>query len=140
MGQQSLFDSGTATVEPPKRPDIDWYNETAKRCHGKPTGWRWYSLDSHDKPPDFFLCGGAVPLGFKKSGRPKWPPVKDCDLIWMKFSDVDETRRLWEIETGKCCKCLGTGQMNIGWSAAHGSEYGDCNKCNATGKASEATV
>lgn len=42
---------------------------------------------------------------------------------------------LWEVRTGKCRECEGEGREWVGWSAAAGSRYRPCVKCQATGKA-----
>jgi len=77
---------------------IDWINETAKRCHGKPDGWMWFRVNSYKKPDDFFECFGGIPIGVWKSGprkgRTKWAPGPG-ELIWMRFSEVEETERIF---------------------------------------------
>ena len=40
----------------------------------------------------------------------------------------------WEERTGKCSKCDGSGQAWAGWSAASGTKFRPCPRCNETGK------
>ena len=35
---------------------VDFWNLTAIRVHGMPEGWKWCSLDAHNKPEDFVLA------------------------------------------------------------------------------------
>jgi len=118
---------------------VDWWNETARRVHGMPEGWRWFSLDGREKPPGFVLVTGAVPIGFitrgKNKGHPKWPPVAQGQKLWVKVSDFEESKVLWEQKTGKCSKCYGSGREWNGWSAIEGNTFKQCSKCESTGLA-----
>lgn len=87
---------------------MDWYSLTVVRCHGKPDGWSWCRL-SADAPEDYISIHGAVPVGTKRNGSPRWEGK--IDELWIRKSDVEETRRLWEAETGKCSECSGTGSL-----------------------------
>ena len=40
----------------------------------------------------------------------------------------------WEKDTGHCHRCFGTGQACTGWSAAEGSRFSPCKRCDATGR------
>ncbi len=118
---------------------VDWWNMTAHRMNALPEGWRWFAIDAHDKPEDFVELQGAVPIGVAKSGKrkgePIWPPRKECQKLWIRIGDRDETMRLWEVETGKCSPCSGIGTEWAGWSATEGSRFRECRKCSGTGKA-----
>ena len=46
----------------------------------------------------------------------------------------------WEVETGHCHQCHGTGRQNWGWSAAKGTRHRACDRCNETGRAPAAVV
>ena len=125
--------------EPPEIPD--WYSMTAIRVGGMPEGWTWRVLDGYKKPPGYTEVKGAAPIGKytrgPRKGEPKWPKAEVYDILWIKDSEFDETKRLWEEETGKCSTCYGTGQEHVGWSKAEGSKHKPCEKCNATGKATQ---
>ena len=121
-----------------KKQRVDFYNLTAVRCHGKPEGWRWYSLSSSDAPDGYVLLKGSVPVGTYRSGprkgRTKWPPKQPSDAVWMTDSDVEETKRLWCVETGLCGKCCGSGREYVGWNKIEGDKRNPCTDCDATGK------
>lgn len=118
---------------------VDFYNMTVIRIHGKPYEWEWCKLDSHNKPPGYFEIRGGVPVGKitrgKNKGRNKWP--KNLDVIWLKFTDIDETRKLWEQETGNCSKCYGEGKTIESSSVVTGKTYKPCVACEGSGKARE---
>lgn len=120
---------------------MDWWNETAKRCHDKPDGWMWYRVDA-DAPEGFVEVEGAVPIGEYKrgprKGRPKWGPRKDGERIWMKESDVEETKRLWAEQIGQCPKCTGSGKVVKSVSVHDGTKYRECSECAGSGKYREA--
>jgi hypothetical protein len=117
---------------------LDLFNLTARRVHDMPEGWRWFSLDSYNKPEDFIEVKGAIPCGVitrgPRKGSPKWP--KEYDTLWIRRRDMDRVALEWEQETGKCYKCEGTGQEFAGWSTDKGSRTRECSRCTASGKAS----
>jgi hypothetical protein len=72
-------------------------NETVRRIHGVPDGWRWFRLDCHNKPEDYWEVEGSVPVGFyrrgPRKGRPKWDR-KTSQTFWVRKSQVAETHRM----------------------------------------------
>lgn len=42
-------------------------------------------------------------------------------------------RAQWQIETGYCAECEGTGQSWAGWGINTGNRYRQCTKCNGSG-------
>ena len=117
---------------------IDFFNMTAHRVHGVPDGWQWYLLNSRDCPDGYIKVAGNVPVGVLKNGprkgSPKFAPRSKDDVIWMKDADVEETKRLWSEETGKCHECTGSGKKIASVSVAHGKTYRPCSKCDGTGR------
>lgn len=100
--------------------EVDFFNLTAIRVHGKPQGWRWYTLDSHEMPEDFIkIEGGSSPC--------------DLETIWIRERELDETRELWERESGKCSECLGSGKTLASWSKRNGETFRQCKRCEGTG-------
>lgn len=134
----------TETTEPTAQIDalvtrVDFWNETAKRRHGKPAGWQWCSLDSHDKPEDFVKVEGACPDGVisrgPRKGRPRWP--KTLEIVWIRRSEVEEVRNEFEEETGICSECFGEGQTVCRSAIQAGQlirEYRACRRCGGVGK------
>ena len=115
---------------------IDLFQLTLERVHKVPHGWRWCELDGHDKPEDFILVRGAIPVGEyksgKKKGRTKWP--KELQTIWLRRREMDQVACDWEQETGKCHRCDGSGQECCGWSVKDGKSYRQCSRCGGVGK------
>jgi len=116
---------------------VDWYNETAKRCHNKPDDWQWYSLSAHNVPDGFIKVMGSVPIGVysrgPNKGRPKWARSSEADTVWMKQSDIDETKLIYSESTGKCAECQSTGQVVSRFSAQDDTQYRICKACDGTG-------
>ncbi len=85
----------------------DWFNLTVSRLHGVPEGWHWHSVDAHAKPEDFIVVTGAVPCGIvsrgPRKGNLKWP--RESQAFWIRMADINESKLLWERETGKCHQC-----------------------------------
>lgn len=120
---------------------FDAFNATAIRCHGKPEGWKWHTLDARDVPSGYTKVSGSVPTGVFKSGprkgQPKW--TSDPNVVWMRNVDIAETKRLWEIENDKCIACYGTGKYCHRVSVNPQTKevergFRKCSKCEGTGK------
>jgi hypothetical protein len=112
---------------------VDFVNLTVQRLHGKPPEWQWCSQDAHDMPEDFIRVGGEVPIGVfvrgKLKGHPKWPDK--IEHVYVRNRDIEETERLWELETGKCSKCYGLGEVVRGLPRV----ASPCRSCGGTGRA-----
>lgn len=52
-------------------------------------------------------------------------------------AEEDAERDEYERTTGFCAACVGSGRQFEKWSKDHGTWYGDCEKCNGTGKAAQ---
>lgn len=122
--------------------DIDWFNKTVERVHSLSPDWRWFKVDCHNKPDGYMELVGAVPIGFIKcgprKGLPKWPPVSACQTVWIRFGEVEETKRIWEKQTGQCANCEGTGETVWSTSFVAGKterKMKPCVKCQGSGKA-----
>jgi len=104
----------------------------------------WIGANMAGKPEDYIEVRGAVPVGAYKSGPskglPKWAPGEKGEVVWMRQREVDETKRLWEVETGKCAACQGVGEVPAGWSAETGPKARLCKKCSGSGVAPAVAV
>ncbi len=113
----------------------DLHAITARRVYSLPTEWRpqiYRSLDSAG-----FELIGAAPIGTytrgPRKGRPKFPPRKQMRSVFITHDQIRQTRHLWELETGLCSHCGGSGQLPSVISI-HGNTYKPCHWCNATGE------
>lgn len=119
----------------------DWMLRTAKRTQTLPDGWRWYSISSSKEhaPEGFMRMEGAVPSRFITRGPSKGEPVWSKPFegtkrtLFIPLAEIDETKRLYEVETGRCSDCSGHGQEWAGWSASDGHRYQPCRSCNGSG-------
>lgn len=115
---------------------VDFFNLTAQRIYHKPDGWKWFSLDAHNKPDDYIEVVGCVPVGVitrgPRKGEPKWGPG---EKVWMRRSEIELVKRQWEAGTGKCSNCCGRGQVVWSVSVTDGKKYRECSRCDGTGAA-----
>lgn len=114
---------------------IDWFHKTAIRVCGLPDGWQWCKLDGHNMPEDFIQITGGVPTKVfvrgPRKGKPKWSGVT-LATYWIRRADVEETKRLWEAESGKCANCEGDGKETASVSV-NGKTFRTCSRCNGSG-------
>ena len=120
-------------------PDI--HAITARRVHNLPDEWRPCIYESLDRDLGFALTG-AVPIGIysrgPRKGRPKWPPKRDLQRVVITTDEVRQTQIQWENETGKCCRCGGSGDQEKSVSVKDGAvqrTYRTCIGCEGSGKA-----
>ena len=114
---------------------VDFFNLTVQRIHGRSPEWQWCSLDAHDMPEDFIKVGGEVPIGViargELKGRPKWPNT--IEHVYVRTRDIEESKRLWQVETGKCSECYGSGEVVCGLPRV----ASPCRSCGGTGRAAQ---
>jgi hypothetical protein len=101
-----------------------------------PDGWKWFELNCHKDacPPGFTRVIGAVPIGTKRDGRPKWPKKSESQTLFLSDAEIAEAERIWERENGKCFHCAGTREEWYSWSKDDGNKYRPCGRCKATGE------
>lgn len=133
-------------VEPMfKRPD--YFNLYAIK-RGVPEGWEWKELKALGDMPEKdrarqysqmtgYVHNGARFATGKRAGqlKPRSPVPGTERTIIFSMAEFDAFLREWELETGKCHHCDGTGQAWDGWNAEKGNSYRDCTHCFKTGKA-----
>ena len=115
----------------------DFWNLAVRRKHGVSPEWQWCTLNSANMPEDFVQVTGAVPVGTiskgPRKGRSKWP--KQLQTFCVRRADVECEMRQFEVESGKCAKCLGEGVEPFSWCKTEGTKYRPCSRCQGTGKA-----
>ncbi|MBL8911629.1 MAG: hypothetical protein JNM17_13130 [Archangium sp.] len=138
----------TPAPEKPKRPSFDFFNLFALKTRGVPEGWRWSSiqaigdLEEKDRARMYSEMEGYVHDGTKfKSGKNAGKRKPGCAVAGTKrkfiftMAEFDTFLRDWEVETGLCHQCEGTGEELAGWSAKDGQSLRKCTRCFGTGKA-----
>lgn len=118
---------------------IDFFNEFVRRVKGVPVNWQWKSLDgigASRQDGGFLMKGGIPPLikSGKRAGEPNWSKATDQRSFLVTFRELDEFVARWEIETGRCSKCQGSGEEVCGWSRDHGAQHRCCSKCSGSGR------
>ena len=69
----------------------------------------------------------------KNKGKRGWRGEERTCFV--TYAEEKHERASWEKETGKCSNCGGDGQELAGWSAATGTRYKQCRRCNGSGNA-----
>lgn len=84
---------------------------------------------------DTILTGGVprVLTRGPNKGQRKWDAPHS--QVAVTQAEVDAAMAKYESETGNCAECEGACKTVAGWSAAEGTRYRPCAKCDATGKA-----
>ena len=100
-------------------------------------GWRAYRFEC--------IAGGGMLLrGAVCDETFKRGPRKGCTnwgkrdrsterQLALSASEMAEFERAWEIETGKCHECMGSGQVFLRWSQSEGRMTHDCHRCLGSG-------
>lgn len=124
-------------------PEFDVWNEYARRHLGVAGDWHWFSIEAID--PGAVLVEGAVAPLFTRGprkGRRNWRR-KDASTIRrfvVSAADADAVRGAWELDTGLCHNCSGSGQEFARWSKDHGTETRACKRCAGSGNAPQSEV
>lgn len=93
--------------------------------------WRWAT--SRAVTGGFIVTGGIVKTS--KAGKFVWPKKADMQTVILTKADLDFEKKQYQIETGNCYECEGTGEYCYGHSRDTGRMTRPCKYCNATGKA-----
>lgn len=107
----------------------DFWNLAVQKKLGLPPEWQWYKLQAIG--PDT-LVEGAVPLGFTKTGRPKWPKVSESQRCVVTDAERQAVREQWSRDTGKCWNCGGSGEEFAGWNHLEGKRFRPCHRCHGS--------
>ena len=135
--------SDSLFAEDAKVERIDWMNEVARKRYGMPDRWRWFisEVKNHNLPSAFIMLTGAVcDVKYERGKRKGYDNWKMRDkateaVVPVKFTDIPEIQREWELQTGKCANCQGTGKYICGWDHETGVITEPCKPCSATGVA-----
>lgn len=87
------------------------------------------------------LISGGIPRILTRGpnkGQRRWDGK--LTRVVVSGAEVDAAMAKYERETGNCAECEGSCKTIAGWSAAEGTRYRECAKCEATGKAKTTEV
>lgn len=105
-------------------------------------GWEWVSARCLPKNPPYThveISGAVFPMVYTSGpnkGQTSYTKVQAGTQRTVIFSneEFDAWTRDWEAKTGKCSKCVGTGEIQAGWDRKTGATYRPCGACRGTGK------
>lgn len=100
-------------------------------------GYIWESLPGGDSLVTGCKPDGIISRGPRK-GEPRFNrPVAGTRMkIAVSLVELKTAAAEYESETGQCWDCKGSGQVAKSWSAATGTEYTACKRCDGSGLAS----
>ncbi|MBI6948770.1 hypothetical protein [Pseudomonas koreensis] len=125
-------------VKPEPELPPNWLNVVARKKLGQSEEWRWCKFEMIGDTDDCLVEGGIPRLlqSGKRKGQPTWHDSKLTKCVVTK-AEHDQAKVDYEAETGKCCKCAGSGLWLSGWGVDTGNRFKPCVRCGATGKAPE---
>ena len=129
-----------AVLHRPPRAD-----QHARELYNLSSEWQSYKWEAKGEDPNGYLelTGGVFRERYtrgKRKGETHFGKPEPGTLMTLALPDrlQREWTAKWELETGFCSKCEGTGQQVFGWSSQTGTSYRNCPHCNASGKANVA--
>ena len=130
-----------AEDQPQARPthfEFGWISVAATKKLGTvPEGFRFFRCWASQF--GIGVAGAIMKTATKGKMKGKLAPHGEQVSVLVLDADVDAERARYEIETGKCSECLGSGEEFRRWSKDKGTETKTCSKCNGTGNATQAT-
>lgn len=120
---------------------IDFFELAAREKAHLPETWRvfhWQVLGHARVTLGYRLVGAVAPpkTRGKYKGKPNFDKLDKStirDVILLK-AEYDSFVARWEVETGNCSRCQGSGQESAGWNVTDGPAYRPCSQCGATGR------
>ena len=113
-------------IEAMHRAMPDFWNLAVQQKLGLPAEWQWFDLRVIG--PDV-LVRGAVPVGYTRDGRPKWPKVRDSQQCVVTTAERNAARDAWTRRTGLCWNCGGSGEEFASWHHVTGKQFRPCRRC-----------
>jgi hypothetical protein len=141
----------TYMADKPEKPEVvrrrpPTYDQHARELYNLRPEWEAYCWEAKgEKDTGFIVLKGGVYLKKVQRGKNKGRtdhrnPEPGTEATLSLSNAAHETwLRHWEVETGHCAKCFGTGLAWAGWHHIKGAAYRPCTTCGATGRATSTT-
>jgi hypothetical protein len=115
----------------------------ARELARMPDTWSAFRFECFPKPPEprgtlYYEVEGAVcPLKTAGKGRGQ-PNYRKMDratrkTITITVAEQERWETEWAAATGKCPKCMGTGEVFARWAKGEGTTLKPCDPCGGTG-------
>lgn len=141
------FDGGVAVTQPPgtfvfedaslepARPP-NWYDEAARKKLGQSRKWQSMGYEPGDT---HCVVSGGIPRELKSGERKGQMTWHGCVITKCAIDseDINQAKLDYELETGKCHVCAGSGLRLDSWACGIGNRYRFCERCGNTGHAPE---
>jgi hypothetical protein len=120
-------------------------DQHARELYNLPASWEAYSWSAKgERDTGFIELNGGVFNKKIERGRNKGktdfrsPEPGTSATLSLSHAAHKAWLARWEVETGHCAECLGTGLAWAGWCSVYGTSFRPCTKCGATGSSAKA--
>ena len=120
---------------------INLMAEHAREILKAPEGWdvyRWEAIGGdRDSPPKLLRVDGVVAPAKtrgKHKGFPNWKAADKTTERTAYFTPDEHVEwcKQWDLRTGKCAECVGTGEVFQSWHFERGTTYKPCARCGGS--------
>lgn len=131
----------TVRLRPPTQ------EQHAREKYKLPSDWQAYSWEAKgdDRETGWTVLKGGVYRHKRERGERKGeadfrkPEPGTEATLSLANAEHEAWLAQWQVDTGHCSRCRGTGHAFSGWDHKKGTAYRPCTKCNATGLCPPAT-
>lgn len=115
---------------------VDFYNIISCKKLKLSNDWQWFELKSVGDTRDALVTLG-IPRTLKsgpRKGKETFRGVETKECV-VTQSEIDKEHADYEVESGKCWKCCGRGEVFLSWKKDEGTKYTKCRRCDGGGHA-----
>jgi hypothetical protein len=112
----------------------DWFTVIAVE-RGLSVAWLWVRsevVDGH-----FLVTGAVCPMFTRgpRKGLRNWAQRDKATerTLVITPAELRACQLRWEVASGRCHACAGTGQENMGWTKEQGTILKTCRRCTGSG-------
>ena len=112
---------------------INHLTEVARRKVGAPSEWEVFAWEMIGDTNDFVVTGGIPRLLTRgpRKGQKTWDGPSQKAVVTQSELHAEHAR--YELATGKCGDCFGSGEVFAGWSVSEGTRMKSCRRCGGSG-------